>query len=194
MRSFPERSPEGKRQDEPDDLALIQFLRQHRPSVPTAPPDLEDRIMAALDQPFVETPSREFPSRDLHRNTIPVHPVGAKHSVNICAESIDLLPNASPLLRVGKVERLSAEKVRTGTTRSERSRRLRWMLPTALAASLVAGLYSSQLLRTSPASDSEVAKLEAFIASTWSTPTENPHSEVEFASQVLMELPEETEP
>lgn len=144
MRSFPERSPKVKRREEPADWALIQFLRQHRPPVPSASSDLEDRIMAALDAPSTEPRFKDT--------------------------------------------RL------TGAERLERSRRLRWMLPTAVAASLVAGLYSSQMLRTSPASDSEVAKLEAFIASAWSTPTENPHSEAEFASQVLMELPEETEP
>lgn len=143
MRSFPERSPEDKRQEEPDDLALIQFLRQHRPPVPTASSDLEDRIVAALDAPLISTPL------------------------------------STPL---------------TSTDRPERSRRLRWLLPTTLAASLAAGVCSYQVLRTSPAPDSEVAKLEAFIDSTWSTPADNPQSEAEFASQVLMEPTGTTEP
>ncbi len=143
MRSFPERSPEDKRQEEQDDLALIQFLRQHRPPVPTAPPDLEDRIVAALDAPLIS------------------------------------MPLSTPL---------------TSTDRPERSRRLRWLLPATLAASLVAGVCSYQVLRTSPEPDPEVAKLEAFIDSTWSTPTDNPESEADFASQVLMEPTGATEP
>ena len=32
-----------------NDRALINFLQQHRPPVPEATPDLEDRILAAID-------------------------------------------------------------------------------------------------------------------------------------------------
>jgi hypothetical protein len=34
-----------------DDDRLVDFLRRHRPVPPTAPPELEDRIMAALEPP-----------------------------------------------------------------------------------------------------------------------------------------------
>lgn len=48
----------------PDDCTLVQFLRQHRPTVPPAAIDLEDRVMAALATTDWETdgvPSRVTP-------------------------------------------------------------------------------------------------------------------------------------
>ncbi|WP_413167124.1 hypothetical protein ACL6C3_10540 [Capilliphycus salinus ALCB114379] len=46
-----------------NDRALINFLKQHRPPVPEATPDLEEKILAALDsqedslQPSMSTPT-----------------------------------------------------------------------------------------------------------------------------------------
>ncbi|WP_448561234.1 hypothetical protein [Trichothermofontia sp.] len=44
-----------------DDHKLVQFLRQHRPPVPPAAPNLEDRIMAALETTTWEQPSLSPP-------------------------------------------------------------------------------------------------------------------------------------
>jgi hypothetical protein len=42
-----------------DDKKLIQFVRQHRPQPPSAPPALEDRILDAVEQPNLPRRSRQ---------------------------------------------------------------------------------------------------------------------------------------
>lgn len=50
-----------------DDDRLVEFLRRHRPIPPTAEPNLENRIMAAIEPPAtaVQLPQRERPRRPL---------------------------------------------------------------------------------------------------------------------------------
>ncbi|UBF29004.1 hypothetical protein K9N68_14890 [Kovacikia minuta CCNUW1] len=52
-----------------DDKKLIQFMRQHRPQPPSALPGLEDRILAAVEQP--DQPQRSRPRRWYRSTWIP---------------------------------------------------------------------------------------------------------------------------
>jgi hypothetical protein len=137
MRTFPQRSPED---EDASDAALSQFLRHHRPPVPAAAPDLEDRIMDLLNDPSM--------------------------AMGDMAES--------------RTSRLRA--------------RSRWLVPITLAASLVAGWCSYQVLLPTPTPDPEVASLESFIDSAWSVPTDNPEAEARFVSQLLIEPATATDP
>ncbi|MGA7932695.1 MAG: hypothetical protein WCA35_03870 [Kovacikia sp.] len=42
-----------------DDKKLVQFMRQHRPQPPAAQPTLEDRVLAAIEQPEMPQRSRQ---------------------------------------------------------------------------------------------------------------------------------------
>ncbi|MBF2029350.1 MAG: hypothetical protein IGS48_21745 [Oscillatoriales cyanobacterium C42_A2020_001] len=118
MNSFPE-----------DDHHLTNFLQQNCPTVPPAAADLENRILAVID----DTPQA-----------------------------------------IGLSEPLIAQ-------RSRPSRRVAWLLPSAIAAGFVATIvgYQAWIPRQQP-TDAELAELETFIESTWQgNLAEQPPSETE---------------
>ncbi|BAY31842.1 hypothetical protein NIES2107_37280 [Nostoc carneum NIES-2107] len=87
-----------------DEQNLVNFLRQHRPPVPPAAPDLEQQILQQV-QTFAVKPQRHLP-------------------------------------------------------------RL-WLVPPAIAASLVAAVVSYKVFAPAKPSAAELANLEAFIDSNW---------------------------
>lgn len=106
------------------DRPLTDFLKHHRPTVPSAAADLEDHLMATV----MDTPQ--------------------------------VLPVPS--------------------SRSQRTyRRILWVLPSAIAAGLVA-VIGHQTLSPPQFSEAELAELETFIESTWQgTLAEQPLTETE---------------
>jgi len=58
----------------PDDRTLVQFLRQHRPTVPPAAVNLEDQIMAALSATDWETDREMDLSPHGERSSVPMPP------------------------------------------------------------------------------------------------------------------------
>lgn len=94
-----------------EDPQLTQFLQQHRPITPSAPDNLEERLMATvMDTPQVVLP---MPSRS-----------------------------------------------------QRHYRRVLWLLPSAIAAGLVATVAYQRLMPQAP-SEAQLAELETFIESTW---------------------------
>jgi hypothetical protein len=104
-----------------EDPQLTHFLKHHRPVAPSASDELEERLMAMVN------------------NT----------------------PQAVPL----------------GASRRQRhDRRVLWLLPSAIAATLVAVVAPQWFMPQSP-SDAQLAELETFIESTWQgTVAEQPTS------------------
>lgn len=102
-----------------DDKPLTEFLKQHRPVVPPAEVDLEDRILATI---AANISPEEFVRRDRHLSS------------------------------------------------STSQRRKAWVIPTALAAGVVATVIGYRTFSPAPQpTPTEVAELEAFIESSWST-------------------------
>jgi len=105
-----------------EDRSLTDFLKQHRPPVPPAAADLEDRLMAAVMDTPVQVPTAQ---------------------------------------------------------RQQSYRRVLWLVPSAIAAGLVAIVGYQTLVPPQP-TEAELAELETFIESTWQgTLAEQPTTETE---------------
>jgi hypothetical protein len=108
-----------------DDHKLVDFLKQHRPSIPAADPALEDRLFDAI------------------------------------------AATAQPTSLVDQ--------------RSSRSRRsVVWLVPSAIAAGLVATVVGYRTLVPAQPSATELASLEAFVESNWQGTLSNTSDEAPF--------------
>ena len=108
-----------------DDHELVDFLKQHRPSIPTADPALEDRLFDAI------------------------------------------AATAQPTT-------LDERRV----SRSKRS--IAWLVPSAIAAGLVATVVGYRTLVPAQPSATELASLEAFVESNWQGTLSNTSDEAPF--------------
>lgn len=108
-----------------DDHKLVDFLKQHRPSVPAADPALEDRLFDAIAA--------------------------------------------------------TAQPTTLADHRASRSRRsVAWLVPSAIAAGLVATVVGYRTLVPAKPSATELASLEAFVESNWQGTFSNTSDEAPF--------------
>lgn len=108
-----------------DDHKLVDFLKQHRPSVPDADPALEDRLFDAIAA--------------------------------------------------------TAQPTSLADRRASRSRRsVAWLVPSAIAAGLVATVIGYRTLVPAQPSATELASLEAFVESNWQGTLSNTSDEAPF--------------
>ncbi len=106
-----------------EDQPLSSFLRQNKPDVPPASPELEERLLGEISE---------------------------------------MSPQAGESLQRPK--------------RSEK-RPILWLVPSAIAAGLVATLVNYRAFSPLPSNPAETADLEAFIENTWSDPVADPASD-----------------
>lgn len=69
----------------------------------------------------------------------------------------------------------------------QRSRRRLWVVPSAIAATLVGAIVSYQFLRPTPSEPVDTASIEAYMESNWTALNSNPDLQIDSATNLALE-------